>query len=78
MTETSNIQAELTLRDILDEKLCEKEVFRKMVVNYRLLELAPGGRLTVFKDDSGLRIESSIWTNGIERIMIEALRHEGD
>jgi len=77
MTGPFNIQAQDTLQTILDEKLCDEKLFQDMVVNYRLLKLIKGGRITVYKDETGTRVESSIWTNGVERVIIEALENGG-
>ena len=77
MTGSFNIQAQDTLQTILDEKLCDERVFQDIVANIRLLKLVKGGRITIFKDETGTRVESSVWTNGIERVIIEALENGG-
>ena len=53
-----NIQSRDTLQTILDEKLCDEKQFQGMVVNYRLLKLVKGGRITVCKDETGIKVES--------------------
>ena len=77
MTDPLNIQSRDTLQTILDEKLCDEKQFREVVVNYRLLKLVKCGRITICKDETGTKVESSIWTNGVEWVMIEALKKEG-
>jgi len=77
MTGPFNIQAQDTLQTILDEKLCDKKLFQDIVVNIRLLKLVKGGRITICKDETGTRVESSVWTNGVERVIIEALENGG-
>ncbi len=72
-----NIQSRDTLQTILDEKLCDEKQFQGMVVNYRLLKLVKGGRITVCKDETGTKVESSVWTNGVERVIIEMLKNGG-
>ena len=73
---TNELQAERTAKAILDDNLCDEKLFQDMVVNYRLMKYVKGGRMTMAKDDTGTKVESSVWTKGLERIMIEALEKE--
>lgn len=74
MTDPLNIQAQDTLQTILDEKLCDEKQFQELVVNYRLLKLVKGGRLIISKDESGIKVDPSIWPRGREEIFIEAIK----